>query len=301
METFRSLFYTPIYVALSRGFLRQEHLEVEFSTCPPGYHGISALTGGIAEITQTGPMRSILAADAGEDDVPPHFIEINSRDGFFLLGREPQDRFQWTDLIGATLIPVGFSPMPKASLKYALKLRGVDLADVHLIDGLSLQDAIDTFRRGQADFIHLTQPSVEEMVQGSEGYLAAALGPVTGHISYSSFTATQRFLDSRTELVQRFTQGFYNAQKWLSASDASAVADTVAPFFPEVAPSAVLGAIERYKQQGIWATDPLLREDGYNTLQDILIEAGLARSRQPYERIVRTDFAEKAMAQETGG
>ena len=211
METFRSLFYTPIYVALSRDFFRQELLEVEFSTCPPGYHGISALTEGIAEITQTGPMRSILAADAGEEHVPPHFIEINSQDGFSLVGREPQDRFQWTDLIGATLIPVGFSPMPKASLKYALKQRGVDLAGVQLIDGLPLQDAIDTFRRGQRDFIHLTQPSVEELVQGGEGYLAAALGPVTGHISYSSFTATQRFLDSRADLVHRFTQGFYNA------------------------------------------------------------------------------------------
>ena len=123
---------------------------------------------------------------------------------------------------------------------------------------------------------------------------------VSGHIAYSSFTATQRFLDSRTELVHRFTRGFYNAQKWLAANDANAVADTVAPFFPEVAPSAILGAIERYKQQGIWATAPLLREDGYNTLQDILVEAGLARSRQPYERIVRTDFAESAMARETG-
>ena len=78
------------------------------------------------------------------------------------------------------------------------------------------------------------------------------------------------------------------------------MADTVAHFFPDVAPKAILGAIERYKQQGIWATDPLLREDGYNTLQDILIEAGLARSRQPYERIVRTDFAERAMAREAG-
>ena len=54
-------------------------------------------------------------------------------------------------------------------------------------------------------------------------------------------------------------------------------------------------AIARYKAQDTWATDPLLREDGYDALQDVLVGAGLSKARQPYDRIIRTDFAREAM------
>ena len=69
----------------------------------------------------------------------------------------------------------------------------------------------------------------------------------------------------------------------------------MASFFPGVAKSVMVGAVSRLKGQETWARDPLLREDGYNTLQDVLLEAGLLSSRQPYERIVRTDFAKVAI------
>ena len=258
METFRSLFYTPIYTALSGGFFQREGLDVEFSTCPSGQHGFAFLNNGTADIVQGGPMRSLIAADWGAEVVPAHFIEINSRDGFFLVGRAPQGEFQWSDLNSATLIPAGFSPMPRATLKYALKLKGVDLEELHLIDGLSLQEAMDVFRRGEADFIQLPQPSVEQLVDEGAGHLAAALAPVSGHISFSSFVTTHRFLSTKTDIVQRFTQGFYNAQKWLSEHDAQTVGEAVGSFFPAVESRLIVKAVARYKEQDTWAKDPLL-------------------------------------------
>ena len=297
METFRNLFYTPIYVALSGGFFEREGLAVEFSTCPPGHHGLSALNSGIADVVQSGPMRSIVAADWGAEVVPPHIIEINSRDGFFLVGRAPQDRFQWTDLESATLIPIGFAAMPRASLKYALRRKGVDLEKMTRIEGLSLDEAMEAFRRGDGDFIHGPHPAMEQLVHEGAGHLAVGLGPGIGHISYSSISVTNRFMAAKPEVVQQFTRGFYGAQKWLAASDSEAVATAVSSFFPSIDHSVLVCSVALYKQQETWATDPLLREDGFDTLQDVLMEAGLIRFRQPYDRIVRPDFAQKAMGQ----
>ena len=180
---------------------------MEFSTCPQGQHSLIALNVGEADIVQSGPMRSMIAADWGAEVVPTHFIEINSRDGFFIMGRGPQEKFQWADLKGATMIPIGFSPTPKASLNYALKKVGVVLAEMHLLDGLPLREAVDAFRRGEGDFIHVPQPDMEQLIQDGVGYLAAPLGPVIGHISYSSFVATHRYLAASGDVVQRFTQG----------------------------------------------------------------------------------------------
>ena len=35
MEVFRTVFYTPIHVAVAGGFLESEGLDVSFSSCPP--------------------------------------------------------------------------------------------------------------------------------------------------------------------------------------------------------------------------------------------------------------------------
>ena len=298
METFRSVFYTPIYVAVSGGFFEQQGLHVDFSTAPSGprpRHGLVALNNGEADIAQSGAMRSIIAADWGAEVLHSHFIEINSRDGFFMVGRVPEDRFSWNDLKDSTLIPVGFSPMPKASLHYALGKRGVEMGKVRLLEGLSLDQAIETFRSGEGDFIHLPQPAAEQLVDEGAGHLVAALGPIIGHIAFSSFATTQRFLESNGEVVQRFTQGFYNAQKWLAQNEPQSIAELVAPFFPEVDARLISGAIARYQGQDTWAKDPLFREDGFDTLQDVLAQAHLINSRQSYARIVRPDFARKAM------
>ena len=36
METFRTVFYTPIYVTVAGGYLESEGLDVDFQTCLPG-------------------------------------------------------------------------------------------------------------------------------------------------------------------------------------------------------------------------------------------------------------------------
>ena len=96
METFRSLFYTPIYVSISGGFWQTAGLDVSFSTPPPEYpHPLSAIHHGAADIVQSGIMRSIIAADWGAETVQVHFAKINARAGFFVLSRHQSTNFQW--------------------------------------------------------------------------------------------------------------------------------------------------------------------------------------------------------------
>ena len=162
MEVFRTVFYTPIHVAVAGGFLESEGLDVTFFSCPPDLGTVpNALNQGAADISGSGVMRSIIESDSGAQTVLPHFAEINSRDGFFVLGREAGDNFRWDSLRGATVIPVGFSAMPWASFQFALRKNGVDPQSLTLIPGLSLPDAIAAFKSGQGDFIHLPEPAAE--------------------------------------------------------------------------------------------------------------------------------------------
>ena len=297
IETFRSVFYTPIYVSVAGGFFEKEGLDVDFKTCPPEFaHPLSALNRGGADIAQSGIMRSIISSDWGAETVPMHFAKINSRDGFFVLSRTNQERFLWESLKGAKLIPVGFSPMPWASLQFALRRHGVEPDELDLVTGLSFDDGISAFREGHAEYIHVPQPAAELLLDDGIGHVAAALGPENGHLAYSSFAATNQFLDSQPETVQRFTIGFANALEWLAANNAQEVGQAIASFFPEVRLELVVKSVARLKAQDNWPTHPVLAQPEYENLHDILVAAGLAKERQPYSKVVRTNIVETALS-----
>ncbi len=292
METFRSVFYTPIYVSLIGGFLESEGLDVTFDTCPSQFaHPLSALIHGAADITQSGIMRSIIASDWGAETVPRHVAKINSRDGFFVLGRAGQEDFEWEALRGARVIPVGFSPMPWASFQFALRGHGIAPEELQLLMGLSLDDSVAAFRAGEADFIHVPEPAAEQLIADGVAQLAVALGPVNGHIAYSSFAATNRYLAESSEVVHRFVQGFARALQSLGSSDPSQVGQAIASFFPEVSPELLAQAVARYQAQETWPSHPALGEPEYEGLQEILMAAGLVKERQPYAKVVSPEFA----------
>ena len=292
MEAFRIVFYTPIYVAVAGGFWESEGLNVTFSTCAPPYpHAFAALNQGAVDIAQSGIMRSIIASDWGAETVPAHIAKINARDGFFVLSRQPQERFNWESFRGSTVIPVGFTAMPWASFQFALRKHGIDPEELRLIPGLGLQQAREAFLAGQGDFVHLPQPVAEELMQSGQAHLAVALGPENGHIAYSSFAATNGFLNANAEVAHSFVRGFARGLAWIATNDAAAITAQVAEFFPGVNPELVLKSVVRYKEHGTWPSDPRLEEPEYEGLQNILIGAGLAQQPQPYRKVVRPEFA----------
>ena len=96
MDTYRNLFYTPIYTAVSGGFLYAEGLDVMFGTVPADRPPLDMLRQGEVDIIQTGISRSLMALDEGDEDAPLHIAEINRRDGFFLVSSTPTDNWQWS-------------------------------------------------------------------------------------------------------------------------------------------------------------------------------------------------------------
>jgi NitT/TauT family transport system substrate-binding protein len=296
METFHNLFYTPIYVALGGGFLAQQGLDVSYSTAPPGQTAIELLKAGEVDIVQTGVSRSFMDLDAGHDDAPLHIAEINQRDGFFLVSHAPTAEWTWHDLEGASVIPVGFTPVPWTSLRYAMLANGVDLAKVRLLAGLSAEHALETFRRGDADYIHMPNPQAEQLVEDGMGHIAVGLGPLLGDICYSSFAVTPAFLAANAELVQRFVTGWHHTLQWLAHSTTAAIVHQVTSFFPETAAVVLERSIERYRQQHTWPDSPLIGEAGFTRIRDMFIAAGLVKARYPYDRLVRPEFARQAIA-----
>lgn len=298
MEPFRSLFYAPQFVALHGGHFAAQGLDVNVTTAGGGRTTTSALLDGTTQISLGGIMRSLALADSGGGFLP-HFAEVNSRNGFFLLSREPRPGFRWSDLAGKTIISFAEAPTPWQCMLTVLRREGVDPRSVTFVRDLRVADAVAAFRAGRGDFLEQGQPAVETLLAEGAAHLVASMGEATGPVPFSSYMTTPETLRREGDLLLRFTRGLYAAQRFMAGHDAKAIAAVVAPAFPDVAPDIRERVVARYLRQGTWARDPICRRPGYDYLHQILLDGGFIKGRHRYEDLIDTTIAERVVAEAT--
>jgi NitT/TauT family transport system substrate-binding protein len=293
-ETFRSIFYAPLSVAIHGGHFAAEGLDVDVVTAKFGAGTVGMMTKGEADVALSGLMRSFDQADRGEAPLV-HFAGVNDRNGFFLLSREPRPSFGWSDLVGRTVISFGGAPTPWLCMQSVLRRHGVDPARIAFLRGLSTADAVAAFHARKGDFIEHGPPIVDQLLADGTGHLVAAMGDATGPVPFSSFMATRETLTRDRERMLRFVRGLARAQRWIAASGAGEIAAVIAPAFPDIDARIRAAAVERYVRQSTWARDPVLTRSGFDTLQTILLSGGFIRRAHRFEDLVDVEIARQAV------
>ena len=287
-EPFRSIFYAPQWVTIHGGYFAAEGLDVEVRTAGGGVTTTGVLLDGGAQIALGGIMRSLDVADRGGAFLP-HFAEVNSRNGFFLLGR--RQRFAWSELRGATVLSFAEAPTPWQCMLTVLRKNGVDPATVRIERTRPAPEALVAFRSGYGDFLETGQPFTEALLADGAAHLAASMGEATGPVPFSSYMTTTAFLRDGRETLVRFTRALVRAQRWMVQAGPTAIADVIAPAFPDVDPELRRRAVARYLAQGTWPSHPVLTRDGYEYLQQILLDGGFIKQRHRYEDLVDESVA----------
>jgi len=54
-------------------------------------------------------------------------------------------------------------------------------------------------------------------------------------------------------------------------------------------------AIQSYKDIDAWNDTPILKEESFNRLQEVMTEAGELKQKAPYDKIVNNTYAEKVI------
>jgi NitT/TauT family transport system substrate-binding protein len=295
IQRFHSVFYTPQFVTLHLGVLDQEELRVEMITAKSGGDLNDKLLSGEADLGLGGPIRTLELADQGGHGWPISIIEVNSRDGFFVLGRGPQPRFQWADLMGSRFIRFAEAPTPWLCLQQVLRNYGIDIGAIKLIIDVPTPQAVEMFLRGEADYLEQGQPVVERLVHSGRASVVASEGEAVGALPFSAYLTTPGYATGHADVLHRFTRAFYRAQQWIAQHSAEEISQLIGPSFPDIEPDLRTRAVARYLQQHTWARDPLLREEGFHYLQDILIGGGFISQRYPYTEHVNAEFAQAAL------
>jgi NitT/TauT family transport system substrate-binding protein len=149
------------------------------------------------------------------------------------------------------------------------------------------------FASGTGEFVQLFEPTASVFEKEGIGYVVASFGTESGHVPYTVFMAKESYLKKNPEVAEKFTRAIKKAQDFVYDAPAEEVAKAIQPFFEDTDVELIAQVVERYRQQESFAKDPILDEEEWNNLQDIMEEAGELPMRMDYSKLVDTTFAEK--------
>lgn len=103
-EVAHSIFYAPQYVAIENGYFEEEGIDLTLVNGGGADKVMTAMISGEADIGFMGAEASIYTYAGGEEDYAVNFAQLTQRAGNFLVGRKPEENFQWSELAGTKVL-----------------------------------------------------------------------------------------------------------------------------------------------------------------------------------------------------
>ena len=124
----------------------------------------------------------------------------------------------------------------------------------------------------------------------------ASVGTESGYVPYTSYSVRQSYLKTHGETVEKFTRALQKGMDFVQTHTPEEIAKVIAPQFTETELETITAIVRRYYEQDTWKENLIFEEESFELLQEILEQAGELEKRTPYEELVTTKYAEKAVA-----
>lgn len=182
------------------------------------------------------------------------------------------------------------------ALEYVLKKNDLIPGENVTVD-TSVQFALmaGAFTGGQGDYVTLFEPTATMLEKEGKGFILTSVGKDSGEIPYTAYFAKKSYIDKNPEIIQKFTNAIYRGQRWVDTHTPEEVAKELKSSFPDTDEAVLTTVAKRYQEIDAWCKDPVLKKDSLDLLQKVIDEAGQLKAEAPYDKVVDTSFAEKAM------
>lgn len=295
-EVTHSIFYAPQYAAISQGFFEEEGLEIELSNGQGADKVMTAVLSGQVDIGFSGSESTVYVYNEGQEDYAITFAQLTQKDGSFLVGREPDPDFTFDKLKGKDVIGGRKGGMPEMTFEWVLRKHGLTpFEDVNIDTSIQFAVMAGAFKGGQGDYVTLFEPVATALEKEGSGYVVASIGEESGVVAYTAYNAKKSFIEENPEVIQKFTNAIYRGQLWVEKSSYEEIAEAIQEFFPDMEMEDLVAVVKRYKDQDSWAKNPVMTEDAFEHMQDIVKTAGVLDKKAPYKELVNTDFAQKSV------
>ncbi len=294
-EVTRSIFYAPQYVAIEKGFFKDEGIDIDLKTTWGGDKTMTTLLSNGADIALVGSETSIYVDAQGSSDPVINFAQLTQTDGTFLVARKKPNYFSWNQLKGSTFLGQRKGGMPQMAGEFSLKKHGIDPhKDVKLIQNIDFANIANAFASGTGDYVQLFEPQASLFEQKGIGHVVASFGEESGKLPYTSYMSKQSYIKKHGDVLKRFTKALYKAQLYVETHSAKETATLIDPYFEDTSVDLIEKVVDRYKGQHSYAVNPILEEGAWSNLQAVMKEAGELPKKADYNKLVNTTFSRDA-------
>ncbi|MGD9942028.1 MAG: ABC transporter substrate-binding protein [Burkholderiaceae bacterium] len=298
VETVHILFFTPAYVALRRGFFKEQGLDVEITPANGTDKATALLLAGSADVMLVGPEAAFYVAASQSPTKIKMIAGIGKRDGAMVVGRQPLRELKADDLRGKTIIGSAIGSTPAVFLQAYLRKKGLDpVKDVNVIPNIAPPAKRGAFLSGQADFAVFYEPDASAVESAGKGHVVASIGQEIGAIDHTVFIASDPYIAANRATLQKLCNAIAKAQKWLHGASPEAIAETIAPEFKGLSQDVLVSASRRGLTLDMWKATPTVTPETVNAFAKILVDGGTLRPSPaiPYENLVDPSFAQAAV------
>lgn len=296
IEVTHSVFYAPLYVAIDGGYFAEEGLTIQLSNGGGADKCMTSLIAGQSDIGLMGPEAAIYIANEGRDDHPVIFAQLTKKDGSFLMARQPNANFSWSEIAGKNVIGGRKGGVPAMALEYAIKKAGlVDKVDYILNFDVQFDLIGPAFEGGTGDYCTMFEPAASAMQSQGKGYIVASVGEQAGDMPFTAFMATKSYMTKHADKMEKFTRAIIKAMDYVNTHTASEIAKVLAPSFAGTSEEALATAIQAYKDIDAYSTTPIMKAEDFDLLQDVIIDAGVMTKKADFNKLFDPSVAQKIL------
>lgn len=295
-EVTHSVFYAPLYVAINKGYFAEEKLEIELTNGGGSDKTMTAILSGSADIGLLGPETAVYVHSGGSTNYPVVFCQLTQKDGSLLVGRSANDDFQWTDLVGSEIIGGRPGGMPAMCLEYALYKNGlIDGQNVTINYDVQFNLITAAFEAGTGDYCTMFEPGASAYEAAGKGHVLTSVGAESGNMPYTCFMATRKYINDKEDTVRAFMRAIIKGINFVTESDNAAIAEALAPSFPDTPNEILVSSVASYKAIGAYKTTPVMSAEEFDNLLNVLLFAETITQKIDYTLVIDNTIAESLL------
>ena len=289
-EVTHSVFYTPLYVSIEKGYFKEEGINLELILTPGADKVASAVLSKDADIGFSGPEATIYIYNNTKEKLIT-FASLTKKDGQFIVGDcKYKDKFTLDDLVGKKILAGRSAGMPLMMFEYALKQKNIDENKIKIDTSVDFANLSGAYIAGSGDFVNLFEPNASKIESEKYGCVLSSLAEYTPSVPYTAFYAREEYINNNKEILRKFNKALNKGIQFTKNNNSTTLSKIISKQFPDTNINTLSKLIERYKKIDAWYPNTEVMINDYYNLIDVMINGKAIDKKPPLEILITNEF-----------